>query len=65
MTPNEPDKKNMYCSTLIFYSGRDASHPEICFLYTTMFPGPVQETVGEAGFELETAALEFSVTQGT
>jgi hypothetical protein len=39
-----------------FYSGRDVSHPAICFLIHSHFPGPVQETVGGAGFELGTAA---------
>jgi hypothetical protein len=41
------------CFFIVFYPGRDASQP---WDYTVMFPGPVQETVGAAGFELGTAA---------
>jgi hypothetical protein len=43
---------------IFFYSGGDASHPEVCFIlqYTEIFPGPIQETLSEAGFELGTAA---------
>jgi hypothetical protein len=39
-----------------FYSSKDASQPEIYFWYTVYFPGPVQETVIVAGFDLGTAA---------
>jgi hypothetical protein len=41
---------------IAFYSSRDASHADIVLLYTVIFHGPVQETVGGAGFEPGTAA---------
>jgi hypothetical protein len=42
---------------IVFYSCIDASHAEICFvIHSHIVPGPVQETVGGAGFELGTAA---------
>jgi hypothetical protein len=43
---------------IVSYSGRDASHPEVCFiiLYTAIYSGPVHATVREAGFDLGTAA---------
>jgi hypothetical protein len=38
----------------VFYSGMDASHPEIFFLsYTAIFPAAPQETVGEPGLNPE------------
>jgi hypothetical protein len=43
-----------YC----FFSGIDASHPEIWFQYTVMIPATPQETVEEAGIEPGTAALQ-------
>jgi hypothetical protein len=48
-----------YCWNLFFNLGRDSSHPEIFFYlnYTVMLPGPVQEVVGGAGFELQTDAF--------
>jgi hypothetical protein len=46
-----------------FYSGMDASHPEISFLYTVIIPATPQETVEEAGIEPGTAALQSGVTQ--
>jgi hypothetical protein len=36
----------------------DASHPEICFIYTVIIPASPQETVEEAGIEPGTAALQ-------
>jgi hypothetical protein len=47
---------------IFFYSGRDASHPEIfCFYYTVIIPAAPQETVRDAGIEPGTAALQFGV----
>jgi hypothetical protein len=43
---------------IVFYSGMDASHPEISFFYTVIFPAAPQETVEEAGIEPGTAALQ-------
>jgi hypothetical protein len=36
-----------------FYSGMDASHPEIYLLYTAIIPAALQETMEEAGIEPE------------
>jgi hypothetical protein len=46
-----------------FYSGMDASHHEILFLYTAIVPAAPQETVRDAGIEPGTAALQSGVTQ--
>jgi hypothetical protein len=40
----------------------DASHPEICFLYTAIIPAAPQETVMDAGIEPGTAALQSGAT---
>jgi hypothetical protein len=40
----------------------DASHPEILFYYTVIIPVAPQETVGDAGIEPGTAALQSGVT---
>jgi hypothetical protein len=48
---------------VFFYSGSDASHPEICFLiHSHVSWPPVQEIVGGAGFELETAVSTNGLT---
>jgi hypothetical protein len=44
---------------IFFYS---ASHPEIYFYYTAIIPAAPQETVGNAGIEPGTAALQSGVT---
>jgi hypothetical protein len=43
-----------------FYSGMDATHPEIYLLYTAIIPSAPQETVEEAG--IGTAALQSGET---
>jgi hypothetical protein len=51
-------KKNFFY--IVFYSGIDASHSEIWFLYTVIIiPAAPQDTVDEAGIEPGTAALLF------
>jgi hypothetical protein len=46
-------------SIVFFYSGRDASHPEIRFFgYTVIIPAALQETVGDVRIEPGTAALQ-------
>jgi hypothetical protein len=48
---------------IFFYSGMDASHPEIfLFLYTVIVPAAPQETLRDAGIEPGTAALQSGVT---
>jgi hypothetical protein len=49
-------KKLILLLLIVFYSGMDASFPEILFFYTVMIPAAPQETVGEAGIEPGTAA---------
>jgi hypothetical protein len=45
---------------IVFYSGMDASHPKIWFLYTDIIPAAPQETVEKAGSEPGTAAFQSS-----
>jgi hypothetical protein len=47
---------------IFFYSGMDASYPEIYLLYTAIFSAAPQETVEEARIEPETAALQSGET---
>jgi hypothetical protein len=45
---------------IVFYSGIDASFPEILILfYTVMIPAAPQETVGEAGIEPGTDMIRW------
>jgi hypothetical protein len=55
MVPTSIDPHTGY---FFFYSGMDASHPEILFRYTVIIPIAFQETVEEAGIEPGTAALQ-------
>jgi hypothetical protein len=47
---------------IVFYSGRDASHPEILLFVTVIIPAAPQETVGKPGSnsELLRGSLVFS-----
>jgi hypothetical protein len=58
--PFNPLVRNIFLS-IFFYSGRNASLPEICFIYSVIFPAAPQEIVGDAGIEPGTAALQSGV----
>jgi hypothetical protein len=49
-------KLNFFFLLIVFYSGMDASFPEILFILHFMIPAAPQQTVGEAGIEPGTAA---------
>jgi hypothetical protein len=53
-------KPRLYSSDkkFFFYSGMDASHPEILFLYTAIVPAAPQGTVRDAGIVPGTAGLQ-------